>query len=753
MYEQIAFRLATPPSIPTSTSPHEAINSSSQITVTYVVDQVEDGFDGNSKIQRIQIDYSQNETTSYNSVVTTDLSEIQSPDPQPGDDTPFNVVLTGLRSGTKYNYKIKVQSTVQENYSGYSVADSNNDQISAFTKLPADGTYNTSSNNIDFTTSKNTTSVSTPDSTAGLNSSSVYYINKAMTSGNTAATWTFSDTAPQTFQITRPLYTNQEAATAGYGKWTDGMTNLVVIKLHINGVEKANCIYKGFGTTGAENGIGGTTYFYNASQVDKYDGNANNKGFRLQGTFRNKNFSNATAIDTNIGDPSNNKHVLTYSCVRHADVKGSHSDQSVTHNIYYDNLPNNPSISANTATATVKKIKYTMGIPSVDEFDVDFTRTYANVNSQYQYIKGNRIIAQLTSMSGTNAGSEYIYLARDTASGRNNKVIATSGSYAYTSTEFRTATVDKYSSTSTTSGKVKHTTERGISASGTSSSNQTITITERIYSLKTTTTSTSNTLTTKHYFDRYSYSGTDGSSSTNFNITSGHMREISSTTEIAKLGSSLSTIGTTAYTDHEDKVKDWTLLYIRGKFQSNSDLLYPTVANYTWDAVLPKTPYSAGATAYNTSGSQDVGGYKWIVFDIKKSGSAYTMMGQSISIDKDGDNNNYIDLKSTLSNFFDSSTSDAFFTSNNINAIGFAVATKVGTTTKIVGSFKQPFNPTGGNWTVDGTSAGSYANVVNAGKHGALIDDGSSGKGIYVNITAMNDDLQIYLGLKNGPIQ
>ena len=134
-------------------------------------------------------------------------------------------------------------------------------------------------------------------------------------------------------------------------------------------------------------------------------------------------------------------------------------------------------------------------------------------------------------------------------------------------------------------------------------------------------------------------------------------------------------------------------------------------------------------------------------------GSAYTMMGQSISIDKDGDNNNYIDLKSTLSNFFDSSTSDAFFTSNNINAIGFAVATKVGTTTKIVGSFKQPFNPTGGNWTVDGTSAGSYANVVNAGKHGALIDDGSSGKGIYVNITAMNDDLQIYLGLKNGPLQ
>ena len=48
--------------------------------------------------------------------------------------------------------------------------------------------------------------------------------------------------------------------------------------------------------------------------------------------------------------------------------------------------------------------------------------------------------------------------------------------------------------------------------------NQTITITERIYSLKTTTTSTSNTLTTKHYFDRWSYSGTNGSSSTNFNI-------------------------------------------------------------------------------------------------------------------------------------------------------------------------------------------------------------------------------------------
>ena len=126
------------------------------------------------------------------------------------------------------------------------------------------------------------------------------------------------------------------------------------------------------------------------------------------------------------------------------------------------------------------------------------------------------------------------------------------------------------------------------------------------------------------------------------------------------------------------------------------------------------------------------------------------MMGLTISIDENGDGTNYLDLDSALSNFFNASTIDALLNLTNTNAIGFCRATKSGTTTKVMGSFKRPFNPIGGNWTSNGTGTDvSYSYITSNSSYGAIVDDGSSGRGIYVNKSVINDDLKIFIGLKN----
>ena len=84
-------------------------------------------------------------------------------------------------------------------------------------------------------------------------------------------------------------------------------------------------------------------------------------------------------------------------------------------------------------------------------------------------------------------------------------------------------------------------------------------------------------------------------------------------------------------------------------------------------------------------------------------------MGLTISIDQNGDSQKYLDLKTALSNFFNNTTIDKLFNLTDDNAIGFCRATKSGTTTKIMGSFKQSFNPIGGNWIVNGTGTKSYS--------------------------------------------
>ena len=53
---------------------------------------------------------------------------------------------------------------------------------------------------------------------------------------------------------------------------------------------------------------------------------------------------------------------------------------------------------------------------------------------------------------------------------------------------------------------------------------------------------------------------------------------------------------------------------------------------------------------------------------------------------------------------------------------------------------------------VNGTGSRSYAEITSgtdSAEHGSIVDDGSNGKGIYIDKTAIKDDLKLFIGFKN----
>ena len=200
----------------------------------------------------------------------------------------------------------------------------------------------------------------------------------------------------------------------------DNSTGLITITAKVNNTVKQTLSYGGFNTTPSNSGD--TNWFENPTSSDPYNNNNLKKGFRLNGTMQLKDVG--TSSD-HIGAPSNTKYVLEYKYVRHSDV--SANTITKTYDIYIDQL-SDPSISNKGQSASVSSVKYTMGIPSVHQFNITLTRTYKNINSTHKFIPGNGIIADITSISKTNQGSTKTVVLN-----RNN--IVTGGQYILTRQE------------------------------------------------------------------------------------------------------------------------------------------------------------------------------------------------------------------------------------------------------------------------------------------------------------------------------
>ena len=716
-----AFLAAAPPSQPLFQSNGSKYNTSnahhlvSNFKVAYTENNVSSS---TAVIDDYNTTFSEGTTTrsgyfsqsAHNGTYGTTLSNIQK-----NTNFPIQVGNANLRAGTKYNYTITVTNNISSTNSAASAS-----QTSLFTRLPSSNSIETS-----LTLTEGTTKTSV--STSSLDNSSVIYL---ITS---SSEFTPTSVVDQVIEITDPYSDGQEDTTQGYGKYVDDTDDLVTVGLKIDNSTVESIIFNGFKTTSGEEAAGtitqsDTTYFNTATIADMYS-DVNNKGFRLKGTVRLKNIA-----ASNIGSAKTTAYSLQYTYSRAAAV-GSGGGNSGSYNIYIDNLTVDPTIGVTgTDSATVTSVKHCMGIPSVEKISISLARSYTNINTTNKFVVGNRQIAEITSIQNTSWASDIHTIAKAD--------IVTTGVYTKTY-----AKIDQYYNTNVNGG--------------TNNSNTSLTITESATSLKGKTDSTSNNLIVDHFYDHSSFTRSGSTLTPKLSLTD--IYQITNTTELAKLNTNVGGIGTTQFSSHGTAAKAWTLLYINGNFKTNAAFTYPDTGDYVWNDVTI-TSYTSGTSAYSTTGvAANSNGYKWIVLKLTKTSTqedsgnsfsaGYRFMGTNYDIYRNDDNINYLNLENVLGNsLFATTTITKLLNSTNTDAIGFCRATKINTTTKIMGSFKKAYGPTGESWVVNGTGSRSYAEITSgtdSAEHGSIVDDGSNGKGIYIDKTAIKDDLKLFIGFKN----
>ena len=316
-------------------------------------------------------------------------------------------------------------------------------------------------------------------------------------------------------------------------------------------------------------------------------------------------------IETAIGLPSNIPYSIKIELIRNAVNIGGTPTVSSISDIYVDELPNNPTISQQTETAVVTSIIWMMGIPSVKKYKIECTRTYSNINSQYRFIRGDRKLASINSVSNTSNSISSTTFTNDTiVIDRNN--IEETGIYTYDVTQFESATNNVLKS-------LHYTTSRN-------STDSNVILNETIYSLKSNGITNNISVFVNHHFDKNSYNNIGNNLSPKLTLTD--IYELDGST-ISKINSDLGGLIINAYTSHTTIPQNWTLVYYNGLFQTSG---YPNVNSYIWDSVPGDYTYNAGLNGLSLSGTEETTGirYKWIAFRLNKiSASQYTFNGNN----------------------------------------------------------------------------------------------------------------------------
>ena len=628
--------------------------------------------------------------------------------------------ITSLRAGTKYNYTVTVTNNISTTDSSPA------SEVSPFTMLPG------SDVDISLNLAHSTTLTSVTSPTF---SNNVIYLNENI---QDKTQFNLSNTSDQTFEITKPYTTDQETDTNGFGKFVDNFNSLVSISLKIDNVTKETILFNGFNETSQEvgdpSGNHGTTYFDAASIQDMYPTDVNNKGFRLSGTVRLKDIDSS-----NIGSAQSAPHKLQYVYERDSAVTPTPAPDltEVEHDVYVDNLSGSPNLSVATATTdsiTVNSIKYCMGIPSVENFTVNLERNYTNINSGFQFIRGDKLIGSVQTILNV----------------------------SWSSTDFTSDPniTGEYTHDYTSSNKY-YTSPQDFPNTGDANN---LTITETANSLVGTTTSTTNNISANHYYDNGSFSReVDGTLTPKLDLSAVNVYEIKDATELAKLGSDLGDIDISGYTDHSVLSQPHTLLYINGGFRTNESVTggYPNVNNYTWDVNVPNK-YNSGNDAYGISGVQnDASGYKWIVFRIDATGDYV----KTASNNSGGSSRPYIDVPKFLNDNGLGNINSTISTGFGIqNAIGFIRinATRNGQAPgHQIGRFTSEVNTSNPNliWYAGQNpttiSLDTLLHQTNGINYGARIDtgqytvDNNWGVECPAQSNFNSNDIDIFIGLKN----
>ena len=748
IFSSLAFNMAQPPSQPFFIT--SIINNNNSATLYYDVSFIEDQIiNSNAKLKEYYLEY--NEIESLASIIyqidsTINIQNISFETPL--SSSSFNVILTNLKSGTNYNHRVKVKNDLNDlSFSLYS-----NNNNSNFTRLPNSNNINSSLNlSLNSSSYTNVTNNIITNDSNNLNNSQIIYLNlynSIINPNNNAII--FNESNFQTIEISYPYSTNQQLTNYGYGKFIDNSLDLVNLKIELNNVQKQEISFDGSfsSNSGNNNKYNSNNFNYiNLQETDSLQdiwlANANNRGFRLKGILKLNNIKNSEIAES-LGDASTNPYILTYTYSRNINVNNN-NNQTKSYYIYIDDLSINPSINLNATTSIVNDVIYNFGIPSVLTFKLEFNRTYNNINSQYNYIIGNNIIASISSINNINTSSnnsptsiKYIELEKNE--------IKSSGNYIFDETIITNKTNNYYNSLYYSTSLITN--------------NYTLSWTEKAYSLLSPSgINKSINHNTNHYCDYNSFNNTNNKIiSPLINLSNIKVYEISN---IELFNSNLEQLELIHYNDHNKQVKDCTLLHINGKFQSNIEINYPNIEDYSYNNLTITNNYNHGLIGYDLSGIiTPNNGYKWIVFEIKKlapTSGSYVFNNITYNIEKNDDDVDYLNLSSILSKsyMFNSNTVNNIFSNTNYDALGFVKVSRSNDNKILLGNLKTDFNPVGNNWNVNGSPSNiSFNNFLISnpanGKYGygAKVIHGSN-FGIYLSPTALNDDLTLFIGLKN----
>ena len=724
-FRGISFEPASAPTTPIFVN--ENILSTTSFTSTFNVAQIEKNYAGSIGILKNYIvDYSANDSLAsiIYPINTIDLSDSNDFVNNYANASNFNFDLTNLLPGTKYNYKVKVNNNLNTSvYSDYSI-----DRISNYIFIPNSNNINTS---IDTYIKRNIVNISSPN----FNNGNIIYINL----GDNNDIIDYNNISIQTIEISNPYYANQENDNYGFGKYIDNINFLVSINVSIDNVLKQSITFDGSfsNAEGNESKHAGNTYNFislpNNSLQDIYENDLTNQGFRLKGSFKLETIANNDVL-TAVGNASTNPYNIKFDYLRDASINGVNSSNS--YEVYVDNLTNSPSIGFDYDAIEALSVLYNMGIPSIESFKLIFERTYYTINSQYLYIAAtdNNKISSINVITNTSASAiQNITL--------NNSNIVASGNYSFLYNNIQTLTSNYYDN-------INYTSRIHID-------NSNLNWTETVYNLYNIVI-TNVELNTNHYCDYNSFNKSNSKIlGSKLDLTYINVYEIDN---ISSLGSSINGLNIVQYTNHNNVIKDHTLMFVDGLFQGNSSVNYPIISSYSYNPLTITNNYSAGNISYDLSGNNtgaNNNGYKFIVFKITKNPNNAATNGSYIfnnvvyNVLTNNDGYKYLSIKSLLTNFFSVNTLNNLFDKNNNDAIGFIRATLVSGNYQRIGNIKQSFNPVGGIWNQNGGTDTDYNNTLTKA-YGAKVEYSSNNDfGIYIDYSALNDDLTLFIGLNN----
>ena len=716
VFENLIFLQAFPPSKPLYIdSSASYISNVNNIILTYfnTLSDISNAL-SNAYLSNYIIDYSLNDTLASASLVNiqNNISLSGNFSSVIDSSSNFNITLTNLMSGANYNHRVKVRNNFSNIYSDYSIINT-----TKYTLLPSDNSINTF---IDISINSECYKYV---STSILDNSSILYFNIA----NTSHSFKFSDSSSQVFQITHPYFVNQQLENYGYGKFVDNCFNLVTINLSINNVDKHVINYGGYNTSANSYNYSKTdssnVFILNNSNTNIEDiySDPSNSGFRLKGYLLLKDEITNANIVNYFGDPSTSPYIMNFNYIRSPSVNNSFSIYK-TYNIYVDDLSSSPIISNNNSALVIQDVVYNMSVASVKYFKLALTRTYSNINSTYKYIVGNRIIADF-SYSNTNT-------------------ILTS---------FTNANIELAQSDICANGVYNYDLCYNIAYYQQVKNDYSLNLLEKVYNLNEYT-SSNISLMTKHFCDYNSFNKSNNIIvSSKIDLNALHIYEISN---IELMGSDLNNIVLKPYNNHSNPILPCTLLYLDSCF-NNVFASYPKSIDFSYNnnSNLDVSYNTYGNISYDLNGTliNNNQGYKWIVFKIFKANDVsnsylFNDISYNISTTTDGNNIKYLPLKTMLINsglFFDSIVNN-IFSITNTSALMFGHATTINNNKRYF-NIKQNFNGLGGIWTENSNSNNiSYSNTANSKIFGSNV----YGEGIYCPINNLNNDLTIYIGLK-----